>query len=177
MDFFTALPSPKENNTIWVIVDWLTKSAHFIPYRVGQSTENLGDNYIKEIVRLHGVPISIVSDRDTRFTSHFWESLQRSLETRLNFSTVYHSKTDGQSERTIETLQDMLRTCIQEFKGSWEDHLHLVEFSYNNNYQVSIKMALFEAQLEQNADHQVEERRHLGPDIIVQTVDKVRGTS
>ena len=83
MDFFTALPrSPKGNNVIWVVVDRLTKSAHFIPFRVGQSTELLADKYLREIVRLHGIPSSIVSDRDTRFRSHFWESLQKSLGTK-----------------------------------------------------------------------------------------------
>ena len=96
MDFVTTLPrSPKGNNAVWVVVDHLTKSAYFIPFRVGQSTELLADKYMREIVRLHRVPVSIVSDRDTRFKSHFWESLQESLETRLKFSTSYHSETDG----------------------------------------------------------------------------------
>ena len=109
MDFVTALPrSPKGNNAVWVIVDRLTKVAHFLPFRVGQSTEVLADKYMREIVRLHGVPVSIVSDRDTRFRSHFWESLQENLGTRLKFSTSYHPQTDGQSERTIQILEDML---------------------------------------------------------------------
>jgi len=119
MDFVTALPhSPKGNNVVWVVVDRLTKSARFIPFRVGQSTELLVDKYIREIVRLHGVPISIVSDGDTRFKSRFWESLQESLGTRLKFSTSYHPETDGQSKRTIQILEDMLRACIIDFKGS-----------------------------------------------------------
>ena len=118
MDFVTALPrSPKGNNAVWVVVNRLTKSAHFIPFRVGQSTKILADKYMREIVRLHGVPVSIVSDRDTRFRSHFWESLQESLGTRLKFSTSYHPETDGQSERTIQILEDMLRACIIDFKG------------------------------------------------------------
>ena len=96
---------------------------------------------MKEIVRLHGVPISIISDRDIRFTCHFWESLHESLGTRLKFSTTYDPKIDGQSERIIQTLKDLLRAFILDFKGSWEDHLHLVEFLYNNSYQTSIKMA------------------------------------
>ena len=146
MDFVTALPrSPRGNNAVWVIVDRLTKSAHFIPFRVGQSTEVLADKYMHEVVRLHGVPANIVSDRDTRFRSHFWKSLQDSLGTRLEFSSPYHPETDGQSERTIQILEDILRACMLDFKGSWEDHLHLVEFSYNNSYQASIKMAPFEA--------------------------------
>ena len=108
MDFVTALPhSQKGNNAVWVIVDRLTKSAHFIPFRLGQSTELLADNYLQEVVQLHGVTVSIVPDRDTRFLSHFWGSLQESLGTRLKFNTAYHPQTDGQSERTIR----FLRTC------------------------------------------------------------------
>jgi len=134
--FVTALSrSPKGKNVVWVVVDRLTKSAHFISFRVGQSTELLADKYIREIVRLHGVPVSIVSDRDTRFRSRFWESLQESLGTRLKFSTSYHPETDRQSERTIHILEDMLRACMIDFKGSWEDNLYLAEFSYNNSYQ------------------------------------------
>jgi len=180
MDFVTALPrSPKGNNAVWVIIDRLTKSAHFIPFRVGQTTEVLADKYMKEIVRLHGVPVSIVSDRDTRFRSHFWESLQESLGTRLKFSTSYHPQTDGQSERTIQILEDMLRACMIEFKGSWEDYLHLAEFSYNNSYQASIKMAPFEALYGRKCRSpicwdEVGERRLLGPEILIQTTDKVR---
>jgi len=180
MDFVTALPrSPKGNNAVWVVVDRLTKSAHFIPFRVGQSTELLADKYMREIVRLHGVPVSIVSDRDTRFRSHFWESLQESLGSRLKFSTSYHLGTDGQSERTIQILEDMLRACMIDFKGSWEGHLHLAEFSYNNSYQASIKMAPFEALYGRRYRSplcwdEVGKRRHLGPDVIVQAVDKIR---
>ena len=102
MDFVTALPrSPKGNNAVWLVVNRLIKSAHFIPFKVGQSTELLADTYMREIVRLHGVSVSIVSDRDTKFRSHFWESLQESLGTRLKFSISYHSETDRQSERII----------------------------------------------------------------------------
>jgi len=101
---------------------------------VGQSTELLADKYMREIVRLLGVPVSIVSDRDTRFRSRFWESLQKSLGTRLKFSIAYHLETDGQFEGTIQILEDMLRACMIDFKGSWKDHLHLAEFSYNNSY-------------------------------------------
>ena len=114
-------------------MDRLTKSTHFIPFRLGQSTELLAKKYMQEVVRLHGVPVSIVSDRDTRFLSHFWRSLQESLGTRLKFSTTYHLQTDGQSERTIQILEDMLMACMLDFKGSWEDHLHSTEFFYNNS--------------------------------------------
>ena len=91
MNFVTALPrTSKGHNVVWVIVDRLTKSPHFIPFRVGQSIEALAEHYMQEIVRLHGVPVSIMSDRDTRFMSHFWKSLQESLKNKLKFSTTYH---------------------------------------------------------------------------------------
>ena len=87
---------------------------------------------MREVVRLHGVPRTIVSDRDAKFVSKLWDSLQKALGTTLWMSTAFHPQTDGQSERTIQTLEDMLRSCILSWKGSWEDHLPLVEFSYNN---------------------------------------------
>jgi transposase InsO family protein len=96
--------------------------------------ERLADLYVREIVRLHGVPVSIVSDRDPLFTSRFWEKLQSAMGTKLNFSTAYHPQTEGQSERTIHTLEDMLRLCVLNFKGSLIHHLPLVEFAYNNSF-------------------------------------------
>ena len=96
MDFVSGLPrSQGGKDAIWVIVDRLTKSAHFIPFKVGLSTEKLAALYMRHIYRIHGVPVSIVSDRDTRFTSHFWKSLHDSLGTQLKFSTAYHPQTDG----------------------------------------------------------------------------------
>ncbi|GKV06387.1 hypothetical protein SLEP1_g18287 [Rubroshorea leprosula] len=146
MDFVTGLPRTlKGNDSIWVIVDRLTKSAHFLPYRTGTSIEKLASMYMEEVVKLHGVPVSIVSDRDTRFLSHFWTSLQQALGTQLNFSTAFHPQTDGQSERTIQILEDMLRACVLDWKGSWDQHLSMAEFAYNNSYQSSIRMAPFEA--------------------------------
>ncbi|GKE04043.1 putative reverse transcriptase domain-containing protein [Tanacetum coccineum] len=146
MDFVTKLPkTSNEHDTIWVIIDHLTKSAHFIPARDIDSMETLTRVYIKEIVSRHGVPISIISDRDSHFTSRFWRSLQSALGTQLDMSRAYHPKTDGQSERTIQKLEDMLRACIIDFEKGWERHLPLVEFSYNNSYPASIKAAPFEA--------------------------------
>ncbi|GJS28295.1 reverse transcriptase domain-containing protein [Tanacetum coccineum] len=146
MDFITKLPkTSNEHDTIWVIVDRLTKSAHFIPTRETDSMETLTRLYIKEIVSWHGVPISIISNRDSHFTSRFWQSLQSALGTQLDMSTAYHPETDGQSERTIQTLEDMLRACVIDFRKGWERHLPLVEFSYNNSYHASIKAAPFEA--------------------------------
>ena len=88
-----------------------------------------------EIVRLHGVPLSIVSDRNPRFTSRFWKELQLALGTRLDFSTTFHPQTDGQSEQLIQVLKDMLRGCVMEFTGSWDKYIPLMEFAYNNSYQ------------------------------------------
>ncbi|GKE92424.1 putative reverse transcriptase domain-containing protein [Tanacetum coccineum] len=110
MDFITKLPKTLNGHeTIWVIVDRLTKSAHFIPTRETESMETLTRLYIKEIVSRHGVPISIISDHDSHFKSRFWQSLQSALGTQLDMSTEYHPETDGQSEKTIQTLEDMLR--------------------------------------------------------------------
>ncbi|GMI63339.1 hypothetical protein HRI_000003200 [Hibiscus trionum] len=146
MDFVSGLPlSPSEKNFVWVIVDRLTKCAHFLHVHTTYTLDKLAELYIAEIVRLHGVPKSIVSDRDLRFTSRFWVCLHQALGARLNFSSSYHPQTDGQSERVIQVLEDMLRCCVIEFQESWEKHLPLVEFAYNNSYQASIQMAPYEA--------------------------------
>ncbi|KAK5785276.1 hypothetical protein PVK06_039843 [Gossypium arboreum] len=146
MDFVSGLPvSASKKDAIWVVVDRLTKSAHFIPVRTDFSMDKLAELYVSQIVRLHGVPIFIVSDRDSRFTSRFWKKLQEALGTKLHFSTTFHPQTDGQSERIIQILEDMLRCCILEFSGSWERYLPLIEFAYNNSFQSSIKMAPYEA--------------------------------
>ena len=104
----------------------------------------LAELYVSEIVRLHGVPVSIVSDRDTRFTLRFWRTLQEAFSMMFNFSMAFHPQLDGQTERTIQTLEDMLRACALELQGSWEDHLSLIEFAYNNSYHSSIGMAPYE---------------------------------
>ncbi|GJW10789.1 putative reverse transcriptase domain-containing protein [Tanacetum coccineum] len=132
-------------DSIWVIVDRLTKSAHFLPMKKTDSMEKLTQLYLKEIVCRHRVPVSIISDKDSRFAFGFWRSLQKALGTDVNMSTAYHPETDGQSERTIQTLEDMLRACVIDFGKSCDRHLPLVEFSYNNSYHASIKAAPFEA--------------------------------
>ena len=129
-------------------------------------------------MRLHGAPVSIVSDRDPRFTSKFWPKLQDALGTQLNFSTAFHPQTDGQSERTIQILEDMLRACVMEFKGSWDTHLPLIEFAYNNSYQVSIEMAPYEALHGRKCRtpvcwDEVGEKRLIGPEIVQVTTDKI----
>ncbi|KAK8511749.1 hypothetical protein V6N12_000792 [Hibiscus sabdariffa] len=146
MDFLTGLPlTPSKKDSVWVIVDRFTKCVHFLPVHTTYTYDKLAELYIQEIVRLHRVPKSIVSDRDPKFTSRFWESLHTALGSRLNFSTSYHPQIDGQSERVIQVLEDMLTCCIIDFQGTWEKQLPLVEFAYNNSYQASIQMAPYEA--------------------------------
>ncbi|GJW76862.1 hypothetical protein Tco_0138544 [Tanacetum coccineum] len=179
MDFITKLPkTSNEHDTIWVIVDRLTKSAHFIPTRETDCMETLTRLYIKEIVSRHGVPISIISDRDSHFTSRFWQSLQSALCTQLDTSTTYHPETDGQSERTIQTLEDMLRACVIDFGKGWERHLPLVEFSYNNSYHASIKAAPFEALYGRKCRSpvcwaEIGDVQLTGPEIIYETTEKI----
>ncbi|GKA01655.1 putative reverse transcriptase domain-containing protein [Tanacetum coccineum] len=132
-------------DTIWVIVDCLTKSAHFLPMQEDDMLEKLTRQYLKEVVSRHGVPVSIIFDHDGRFTLHFWKSLNKALSTRLDMSTAYHLEIDGQGERTIQTLEDMLRACVLDFGKGWDKHLPLVEFLYNNSYHTSINAAPFEA--------------------------------
>ncbi|GJT43292.1 putative reverse transcriptase domain, ribonuclease H-like domain, aspartic peptidase domain protein [Tanacetum coccineum] len=122
--------------------------------------------------------MSIISDRDSHFTSRFWQSLQSALGTQLDMSTAYHPKTDGQSERTIQTLEDMLRACVIDFGKGWERHLPLVEFSYNNTYQASIKAAPFEALYGQKCRSpicwaEVGDVQLTGPEIIHETTKKI----
>ncbi|GJQ95478.1 putative reverse transcriptase domain-containing protein [Tanacetum coccineum] len=145
MDFVTKLPKTTNGyDTIWVIVDHLTKYTHFLPMRENDPMEKLMKLYMKEVVTRHGVPISIISDRNGRFTSLFWQALHKALGTQLDMSMAYHPETNGQSERTIQTLEDMLRACVLDFGKNWDRHLPLVKFSYNNSYHTSIKAAPFE---------------------------------
>ncbi|KAI3669469.1 hypothetical protein L6452_40705 [Arctium lappa] len=179
MDFVTKLPrTGKGHDSIWVIVDRLTKSVHFLPIQEDYKMEKLARIYISEIVTRHGVPISIISDRDSRFTSRFCQSLQRALGTRLDLSTSYHPQTDGQTERTIQTLEDMLQACVMDFGGNWDTHLPLVEFSYNNNYHTSIQCAPYEALYGRKCRSplswlEIGDRQLSRPDIVQETTDKI----
>nr|GEZ28757.1 putative reverse transcriptase domain-containing protein [Tanacetum cinerariifolium] len=129
-----------------VVVDALSREERQKPLRKkADSIEKLAELYLKEIVCRHGVPVSVISDRDSFFTSRFWVSLQKALGTKLDLSITYHPETDGQSERTIQTLEDMLHACVIDLGSRWDKHLPLVEFSYNNSYHGSIKAAPFEA--------------------------------
>ncbi|GJU24356.1 putative reverse transcriptase domain-containing protein [Tanacetum coccineum] len=140
--------------------------------------ERLARLYLNEIVARHGVPISIISDHDSRFTSRFWQSMQEALGTRLDMSTAYHPQTDGQSERTIQTLEDMLRACVLDFGGSWDVHLPLVEFSYNNSYHSSVRCAPFEALYGRKCRSpimwaEVGEGQLIGPELVQETTKKI----
>ena len=179
MDFVTGLPvTRKRHDAIWVVVDRLTKSAHFLPIRKDYGIGRLSEIFQQEIVRLHGTPSTIVSDRDPRFTSRFWKALHKAWGTRLHFSTAFHPQTDGQSERTIQTLEDMLRACALEWTGSWDEYLCLVEFAYNNSWHASIKAAPFELLYGRKCRapicwDEVGERLIEGPELIEITNEKV----
>ncbi|KAI3824326.1 hypothetical protein L1987_05784 [Smallanthus sonchifolius] len=179
MEFITKLPhTSRGHDIIWVIIDRLTKAAHFLPIREDYRVEKLARIYIDEIVSRHGVPLNVISDRDERFTSPFWQSLQSTLGTQLNLSTAYHPQNDGQSERTIQTLEYMLRACVIDFKGNWDLHLPLVEFSYNNSYHTSIDMAPFEALYGRKCRSpicwtEIGEAQITGPELIKETSDKI----
>ncbi|WZY72146.1 hypothetical protein YC2023_004386 [Brassica napus] len=179
MDFVTGLPTTLGGrNAIWVIVDRLTKSAHFIAIKKTDGADQLAQIYLREIVRLHGVPVSIVSDRDTKFTSAFWKAFQKALGTKVHMSTAYHPQTNGQSESTIQTLEDMLRACVLDWEGNWGKYLPLAEFAYNNSYHSSIEMAPYEALYGRACRTplcwtEVGERRDLDPAMVQETVEQV----
>nr|GEX81224.1 retrotransposable element Tf2 [Tanacetum cinerariifolium] len=147
MDFVAKFPRTSSgHDAIWVIVDRLTKSAHFLSMREDYKMDRLARLYLNEIVARHGVPILIISDHDSRFTLRFWQSMHEALGTRLDMSTAYHSQTDGQSERIIQTMEDMLRACVMDFGGSWDVHLLLAE---------------------------VGEEKLIGPEIVQETTEKI----
>jgi hypothetical protein len=145
-DFIVGLPrTAKGYDSIWVIIDRLTKIAHFLPVRVKYTVATYAELYITRILSLHGVLKTIVSDRGPQFVSKFWEELHKALDTKLLHSSAYHPQTSGQTERVNQILEDMLWACALEFPQKWDDCLPLAEFSYNNSYEESIKMAPFEA--------------------------------
>ncbi|KAL4028402.1 hypothetical protein IC575_011598 [Cucumis melo] len=180
MDFLFGLPRTSSgHDDIWVIVDRLTKSTRFIPIKMTSTFDQLARLYVDKIVSQYGVPMSIVSDRDPRFTSKFWPSLQKAMGIGLKFSTSFHPQTDGQSERTIQTLEEMLRACDLQLKGSWDTHLPLMEFAYNNNYQSSIGMAPYEALYGRPCRtpmcwKEVGERKLVGPELVQITTNNIK---
>jgi hypothetical protein len=146
IDFIVGLPRTQARyDSIWVIVGCITKVTHFILVKMTYSGAKVVELYMSRIVCLHGVSKKIVSDRGSQFISKFWEKLHESMDTKLNFSSAYHPQTDGQTERTNQILEDMLRVCALKYGKSWNKSLPYAEFSYNNSYQASIKMAPFEA--------------------------------
>ncbi|KAL0367281.1 UNVERIFIED_CONTAM: hypothetical protein Sradi_3618200 [Sesamum radiatum] len=186
MDFVTGFPTTtKGHNAIWVVIDRLTKSAHFIAIKKSWPVTKLAETYVKKIVKLHGVPVNIISDRDPRFTSRLWQRVQDHFGSKLQYSTASHPQTDG-SERTILILEDMLRACALDFGGSWKRHLPLIEFAYNNSYQSTIQMAPYEAlygrkcrsPLHWDLDDHKQSRgdnreKMLQPELVQEAIDKV----
>lgn len=144
IDFDVGLPKTKMGyNASWVIVDRLSKSTHFLPVKTTYNVKRYTELYVVEIVRFHGIPLSIISDRDPKFTSSFWKSLHKAMGTKLTFSMAFYSQTYGQSKRTIQTLPDMLQACIMDFHGAWDESFLLVELAYNNSFHYTIGMAPF----------------------------------
>ena len=141
MDFVVGLlRTQRGNDVIQVIIDRLTKVARFIPIKNTQGAKQLADAYVKKIVRVHGVPRTIVSYREPKFLSRFWEKLQETFGNKFCLSTNFHPSTDGKTETTIQILENLLRCSVLDFGGSWKDKLPMVEFSYNNNFESGIKI-------------------------------------
>ncbi len=146
MDFITGLPKVAGNfDSIFVVVDKLTKVAHLIPTRTTASTTDIAQLFVREIVRLHGVPARIISDRDVKFTSNFWKAMFQSLGTLLNLSSAYHPETDGQTERVNQVIEDMLRSYCSQQPRLWLKFLPLVEFAYNSSFHQSLGTSPFKA--------------------------------
>jgi len=180
MDFIVGLPkTAKGYDSIWVVVDRFTKSAHFIPVKTGYKSHQYAELYIARIVSLHGIPKTIISDRGSQFVARFWEQLHAALGTQLIRSSAYHPQTDGQTERINQILEDMLRACALTYNQKWDDCLPLAEFAYNNSYQESIKMAPFEALYGRRCRtplnwSEAGERNFFGPDIVNEAEEQVQ---
>jgi hypothetical protein len=180
MDFIVGLPrTVKGYDSIWVIVDRLTKITHFLPVRVKYTVATYAELYIVCILSLHGVLKTIVSDRVPQSVSKFWEELHKALDTKLLHSSAYHPQTSGQTERVNQILEDMLRACALEFPQKWDECLPLAEFSYNNSYQESIRMAPFEALYGRQCRTPLNwskpgERCFYRPDMVKETEEKVQ---
>ena len=145
MDFITGFPkTQKGNDAIFVVIDQLSKVAHFLPIRESINASQLADLYVSRVISLHGVPLEINPDRGSLFTSRFWQSFQNSMGTHLSFSTSFHPQSSGQVERVNQILEDMLRACVISFGKNWEKSLPFAEFAYNNSFQSSLNMAPFE---------------------------------
>ena len=145
MDFVVGLPpTQKSYDSIWVVVDLLTKSARFIPIKSAYSSEDYARIFLDEIVCFHGIPLSIIPYRGIQFTYRFWRSFQKGLGTKVKLITTFQPQVDNLVVCTIQTLEDMFRACIIDFKGNRNKYLPLVEFAYNNSYRSSTSMAPYE---------------------------------
>ncbi|WVZ71619.1 LOW QUALITY PROTEIN: hypothetical protein U9M48_020186 [Paspalum notatum var. saurae] len=175
---FHCLPrTQKGYDSIWVIIDRFTKSAHFIPVKTIYHAKTYAELYIARIVSLHGVPLTITSDRGSLFVSRFWEQLQHALGTKLIRSSAYHPQTSGQVERVNQILEDMLRACAMIYSTKWDECLPLAEFAYNNSYQKSLEMAPFEALYDvelHSIGPKLGERVTFGPDLVTRAEAQVK---
>eukprot|EP00253_Pinus_taeda_P017798 PITA_17798 len=180
MDFITGLPRTKKNNdSIMVVVDKLSKAAHFIPVQSTYKAVQIAHIFMQNVFKLHGLPKVIILDRDVKFTSAFWRTLFAELGTQLNFSTTYHPQTDGQTERVNQVVEDMLRACVMMRPTQWEEYLHLVEFVYNNGYHSSTQLSPFEVLYRRKCRTPSswggpEDRLRLGPDMLKEMEDMVK---
>jgi hypothetical protein len=172
VDFIIGLPiTGKQHDSIMVVVDKLTKVSHFIPLKTTHKETNVVDIYMKEVARLHGFPKTIVSYRDPKFTSKLWKGLFKGFKTNMKFKTAYHPESDGKTKRVNQVIEDMLRMYVVDKPSKWDNYLHLVEFSYNNGYQASLKMSMFEALYGKKCntpvswDNQVD-RAMVGPELL-----------
>eukprot|EP00253_Pinus_taeda_P016605 PITA_16605 len=180
MDFITGLPKTKRNNdSIFVVVDKLSKTAHFIPVQSTYRAAQIAHIFMQNVFKLHGLPKTIISDRDVKFTSAFWKTLFVELGTQLNFSTAYHPQTDGQTERVNQMVEDMLRAYVMQQPTRWEDYLHLVEFAHNNSYHTSTQMSPFEVMYGRKCRTPTswggpDDKLSLGPEMLKEMEDMVK---
>eukprot|EP00253_Pinus_taeda_P035992 PITA_35992 len=180
MDFITGLPrTKKNNNSIMVVVDKLSKAAHFKPVQSTYKATQIAHIFMQNVFRLHGLPKTIISDRNVKFTSSFWKTLFADLGTQLNFSTAYHSQTDGQTERVNQVVEDMLRAYVMQQPTRWEEYLHLVEFAYNNGYHTSTQMSPFEVMYGRKCRtpsswEGPEDKLSLGPEMLKEMEDRFK---
>ena len=175
------LRSSEGYDSILVILDQMTKSAHFLPVRTIDPVKKLAKLYLKKIMHLHGVPVSIVSDQDARFTSTSSRKMQEGFVIRLKFSTTSHPQTDGQSELTIQTLEDILKVCMLDFPESWAEKVSLIKFAYNHNYHKSLKMSPYKALYCRKCRspipwHDASERKFFGPKEVDRVSEEIEIT-
>jgi hypothetical protein len=179
MNFIIGFPrTGKQHDSIMVVVDKLTRDSHFIPLKTTHKETNVVDIYMKEVARLNGIPKTIVSDRDPKVTSKFWKGLFKGFRMNLNFSTTYHPKSDGKTERVNQVIEDVLRMYVMDRPSKWEDYLHLVEFAYNNGYQESLKMSPFEALYGRKCNTLVSwdnpvDKEMVGPELLKEMEEKM----